>query len=215
MPSFAAAAAATTTAETESDSPESDQSLNESDAPMEETSQTDKPAEERKKLGVQVQHEPAKSVTLIQTLAKARTDRAPRFKELDLFWVQMDAWDVLDPSIVEALKTVRAEWIAKCTAHPLYTNDPNFAKLLVRVHNTCNGVTNCVQHILGTMLKLFVEDRRDDATATALDHITDRIGELQDEEYTAALKACECESCNDVLQFDETYTRYIIQVSSN
>ena len=144
MPSFVAA---TTTAETESDSPESDVSETDSAppaaAPME-TSQTDKPAEERKKLGFQVQHEPVKSVTLIQALAKARTDRAPRFKELDLFWVQMDAWDVLDPSIVEALKTVRLEWIAKCTADPLYSNDPNFLKLLVRVHNTCNGVTNCV-----------------------------------------------------------------------
>ena len=180
-----------------------------SDTPPPNTSSTDataKPTEDRQRLGLQVRCEPLKSVSLIQTLAKARKDQAPRFKELDLFWVQMDAWETLDHALVEALKNIRAEWIAKCS-NTVYLNSPNFIRLLVRVHNSCNGITNCLQHVVGTMLKLFVDNSEEDSTATVIDEVTDCIDDLQYDDYTALLKACECDLCNDVLLFDDTYTR--------
>ena len=201
VPSSSVQVPAPSTVERVEESSSSDESL--THLPTEHDS-TEKATEEREPLRMQIIHqEPLKSVSLIQTLAKARKDRQPLSRELDLFWVQMDTWEKLDDSMVSALQQLQAHcFVDECLS-------PDFINLMVRAHNTCNGVTNCIHHILGSMVKNAVDKLRMDSTTKAIEEITNRIEAFKYQQYTDALKSCGCESCAAVTDFDEEYTRYL------
>ena len=104
--------------------------------------------------------------------------------------------------MVSALKQLQARCVDECP------QGPDFINLMVRVHNTCNGVTNCIHHILGSMVKKMIDKSKLETTSATLDEIVDRMEALKYLQYIHALQSCGCESCVAVVDFDGAYKRY-------
>jgi hypothetical protein len=68
----------------------------------------------------------------------------------NLFWETMDEWQTLDGRIVAALRTIWDE-IAQDQA----SSTP---EKIIRLANTPNGVTNCIQHLIGNVLSQHMQN---------------------------------------------------------
>lgn len=172
--------------------------------------------EERRPLHAQVRQVAAlKTVNLIQTLAGARKDNKPTSKELALYWQQMHSWEKLDERVSSAMEQMKTEWIVESGINPLATS-PTFLKHMVRMSNTANGVANCAHHIIGSMVTVAVArkdgDGEESTTTSRIEELSEHIKQKQYQEYVSVLTACGCDSCTDVLEFDQSYNRYNIHV---
>jgi len=160
--------------------------------------------ETREKLRAQTYENPKKAqVKLIQEFSDASKDTEPNSKELHMFWVVMNNWSTLDPDLVYALR----HWWHKLAANEKASLEE---KLFLLIQSP-NGVTNCLHHLAGNLLYQSLKEREmlDDSTSFFED-VEEKFQELHYAKYVAALRACGCEECNSVLEFDENYERYNI-----
>ena len=176
---------------------------------MERSSSSGEEEEPRQPIRAQWQiNKEIKAVSMIQDLCKARKDQQPESTELELFWELMDSWEVLDRRLVIALKDMQNDWLES----RVDWRTTEFIKLILLYHSNNNGVTNCLHHILGSMVKHAVkkngENDEDGSAQETFEALEDRLKDNQYLEYALILKNCDCELCASVLQFDDRYDRY-------
>ena len=148
-----------------------------------------------------------KRALLIQQISSGKKDNKPNARELLLFWNEMDAWELLNQGLVDAMQRFWSE-----------INENGVRSTLEKVlllAQTPNGIANCVQHLIGTLVARHVEKRAGEPRPQKCNYTAgcDTLeGEFQDLHYTKyknLLKECGCPKCTSVLQFDINYTRYI------
>lgn len=147
-----------------------------------------------------------KRVQLIRKICGAVKDNRPNDRELDLFWETMDEWQTLDGRIVAALRTIWDE-IAQDQAN-------STPEKILRLANTPNGVTNCIQHLIGNVLSQHMQNSECEESSQKRNY-TAKCEQMAEEfkiihyhRYVKALQKCNCPTCNSVLEFDRMYTRY-------
>ncbi|CAB4020649.1 Hypothetical predicted protein [Paramuricea clavata] len=148
-----------------------------------------------------------KTVSMIQDLCKTRKDNAPKSTEIDLFWVMMNSWKILDKRLVVALSQMKNDWTETLSDW----RDEKFIKQMLAYHSTCDGITNCLHHMIGCMVKHAVEKNEkangDDSAQSTYEDLEDLIIIYQYGEYEDVLAKCGCDLCKRVLAFDDRYER--------
>ena len=90
-----------------------------------------------------------KTVSMIQDLCKTRKDNAPKSTEIDLFWELMDSWEILEKRLVVTQNQMKNDWTETLSDW----RDEKFIKQMLAYHSTYNGITNCLHHMIGCMVK--------------------------------------------------------------
>ena len=129
---------------------------------------TEKPTEERESLHMQFIHqEPLKNMSLTDV---GESKKRPSTTEQGTGFVSGTNGHLGESdSMVSALQQLQAHcFVDECLS-------PDFINLMVRAHNTCNGMTNCIHHIPGSMVKNMVDKLRMDSNAKAIEELTNRI----------------------------------------
>ncbi|XP_028409489.1 uncharacterized protein LOC114532102 [Dendronephthya gigantea] len=163
--------------------------------------------EKRKPLCAQVAkaNTGAKRVQMMQKLAAAgEKDEPPNHVELELFWGAMNDWKILDAGLVAALQSTWEEMNSEKSRTPV--------QKILTLTAIPNGVSNCIQHCIGNLVREFVRQTKSDGRkvnyTAGCDAMEDEIRAEHYRRYLAMVKDCACESCESVIEFDEAYTRY-------
>lgn len=143
-----------------------------------------------------------KRVQMIQEMCGAGKDMPPTSDELHLFWTLMDNWGKLDGRLTQALGSIWNDCV-EASGDP---GQKRFREQLLRVLSIPNGVTNCIQHFAGTMVKEAVNKSRGNMQAT-VEKLQDDLNTQIYKEYIDALTKCACEKCKSVVEFDQNYNR--------
>ena len=82
-----------------------------------------------------------------------------------------------------------------------------FIKQMLAYHGTYNGITTCLHHMIGCMVRhMAVENgkaKNDESAQNTYEELEDYIIEYQYVEYENILARCGCELCTSVLDFDD------------
>ena len=144
---------------------------------------------------------------MIQDLCKTRKDNAPKSTEIDLFWELMDSWEILDKRLVVTQNQMKNNWTETLSDW----RDEKFIKQMLAYHSTYNGITNCLHHMIGCMVKHVVGKNKkandNDSARSTYEELEDLIKIYQYGEYDDVLAKCGCDLCKSVRAFDDRYER--------
>lgn len=116
----------------------------------------------------------------------------------------MDSWQRLDDRLVGSLTHVWQD----CLDVVEKDEQKTFLEQVLKLKATSNGVANCIEHFIGSMVKQVVKRNPEVNLQATLEKI-EGVEKHKYLEYIGMLEKCQCAKCLDVLQFDRIYKRYL------